>query len=307
MTSDDLILKGKMDEWGPFGTNEGKFLIFSIGNPEEGHGFALPRTADDLYSQAVALRISLKSGSRYVAHIPWATDGAMELARDWAPHYIPVEELVERIIPFIASHQKNYAEMGLAHTRVLIYSGHGGNNPLIAFQNKIKEELHLEELIISSTDILANHIGEVVSELQKLATKLSKSNEKSVEDNVKLLSAILLSAGHAGHAEHSMCAAIDIVDFKKLDEMNKELSEDFEGTLAKYPPVGGLGGYLLSGGKYTEAFGTPKNDKHGLWKCLESLRTLNNGKIVVVRELGELLLDLVSTFFAEVILGKRKL
>ena len=307
MTSDNLLLKGKMDDWGPFGKDEGKFLIFSIGNPEEGHGYALPRTADDLFSQSVALRISLKSGSRYVAHIPWTTDGAKDVSKDWSPHYIPVEELAERIITFIAIHKENYAEMGLPHSRVLIYSGHGGNNPLIKFHDKIKNALNLEELIISSTDILANNIGEVVVEIQKLATRLSESNGKSVDNNVRLLSAILLSAGHAGHAEHSMCAAIGAVDFEKLEKMNEELSHDFEGTLTKYPPVGGLGGYLLSGGKYTEVFGTPKRDKHGLWKCLESLRTLNDGKVVVVPELGELLLDLVSTFFAEVILGKRKL
>lgn len=307
MTSDHLLLNGKMDDWGPFGRNEGKYLIFSIGNPEEGHGYALPRTSDDLFSQAVALRISLKSGSRYVAHIPWTTDGAKEVSKDWSPHYIPVEELADRIISFIGSHQQNYAEMGLPHKKILIYSGHGGNNSLANFQDKIKSELSLEDLIISSTDILASHIGDVIAELQILAGKLSESNGKSVEDNIKVLSAIILSAGHAGHAEHSMCAAIGVVDYEKLKKMNEQLSTDFEGTLAKYPPVGGLGGYLLNGGKYTEVFGTPKKDKHGLWKCLESLRTLNDGKVVVVPELGEMLLDLVSTFFAEVILEKRKL
>jgi len=40
---DEINLKGKMDNWGPYGKNEGKWLIFTVGNPNEGHGLALPR------------------------------------------------------------------------------------------------------------------------------------------------------------------------------------------------------------------------------------------------------------------------
>ncbi len=29
-------LDGKMSDWGPFGEHEGEWLIFSVGNPEEG-------------------------------------------------------------------------------------------------------------------------------------------------------------------------------------------------------------------------------------------------------------------------------
>jgi len=48
----------------------------------------------------------------------------------------------------------------------------------------------------------------------------------------------------------------------------------------------GLGGFLIAGGEYTKALGTKYNDKFGLWNCLKRLRTLNNGKVRVIKELG---------------------
>ena len=59
--NNELSLEGKMDNWGPFGENEGKWLIFSMGNPEEGHGYALPRNIDDLVGQYTALLFSSRS------------------------------------------------------------------------------------------------------------------------------------------------------------------------------------------------------------------------------------------------------
>ena len=103
-----ILLEGKMDDWGPFGINEGKWLIFSIGNPVEGHGYALPRNIDDLHSQRVAHLISCKTGARYVAHIPWATDNFTSIATDWAPKSIPIEELVGNMIEFMRFHIEIY-------------------------------------------------------------------------------------------------------------------------------------------------------------------------------------------------------
>ena len=79
-----------------------------------------------------------------------------------------------------------------------------------------------------------------------------------------------------------------------------------EEALKKWPPVGGLGGYLLNGGKYLDAFGTPEDDRHGLWNCLKGLREINDGQVLVVPELGKLMIDLASTYFADVLTGKRK-
>jgi len=44
----------------------------------------------------------------------------------------------------------------------------------------------------------------------------------------------------------------------------------------------------LAGGKYTEALGTEDNDRYGLWNCLNGLKTLDEGRLVIAPELGTL-------------------
>jgi len=297
----EIKLDGKMDDWGPFGKNEGKWLIFSIGNPYEGHGYALPRNMDDFFSQRVAHLISCKTGSRYVAHIPWATDGAGEVATDWAPKYIPIQELSNRLIEYLRIHIDAYKEMGLPANRVFIFTGHGGNNVLADYTNEIKQALNLQSLIIATTDEIEKNVNKIMEASKDLTTKLAqKGGDKRAI--AKTLVRILLSAGHASHMEHSIAAAIGVLDEKKLEEMNALLSEDFEKALAKWPPIGGLGGYLLAGGKYAEALGTEKNDKFGLWNCLKGLKEIDEGKLKPIKELGEMIINTTVDYFSEILL-----
>ena len=298
-----ISLEGKMDDWGPFGKNEGKWLIFSIGNPVEGHGYALPRNIDDLLSQRVAHLISCKTGGRYVGHIPWATDNFTSIAKDWAPKSIPVKEIVKNIIDFIKFHTEIYKKMDLPTSRILIYSGHGGNNPLIHYVKEIRDVLQLERLIISTTeDIAEDNIDRIMVELDKLSIDLATKggNPRQIK---RILIKVLLSTAHAGHFEHSLGAALGVLDEEKLKIMNEELERDFESALNKWPPIGGLGGFLIAGGEYTEALGTNDNDKFGLWNCLKRLRTLDNGKVRIFKELGELIINLLVEYYSEIIMS----
>ena len=292
-----------MDDWGPFGNNEGKWLIFSIGNPVEGHGYALPRNIDDLHSQRVAHLISCKTGARYVGHIPWATDNFTSIAKDWAPKSIPVEDIVKNIIDFIKFHAEIYKEMDLPASRIVIYSGHGGNNPLVHYTKEIQDALNLKKLIISTTEGIAEeNIDRVINELGKLSIEIAGKGENPRQIRRTLIQ-ILLSAAHAGHFEHSLGAALGVLDEEKLNIMNEELERDFNAALNKWPSIGGLGGFLLAGGEYTEALGTKDNDKFGLWNCLKRLRRLDNGKVRVIKELGELIINLLVEYYSEIILN----
>jgi len=303
LENNEISLEGKMNDWGPFGEREGKWLIFSIGNPEEGHGYALSRNIDDLHSQRIAHLISCKTGARYVAHIPWTTDNAGPVARDWSPKSIPVEQCVKNIIKFLNYHIQLYKEINLPASRVLIYSGHGGNNPLVDHKKEIKDALKLEKLIISSTEGIAeDNVDRILIEMEKLSSRITPKGEDQRKIKMKLYK-ILMSAGHAGHFEHSLGAALGVLDEAKLEVMNKALEKDFEAALNQWPPLGGLGGFLLKGGKYIDAFGTKKEDKHGLWKCLNTLRRLNHGKIIVVKELGELVINLLVEHYSGLILN----
>lgn len=300
----EYSLEGKMDDWGPYGENEGKWLVFSIGNPVEGHGYALPRNIDDLHAQRVAHLISCKTGARYIAHIPWTTDNAEPgAARDWAPKSIPVKQLVENVKQYIKYHIEIYKEMGLPASRILIYSGHGGNNPLVLYTNEIKTYLGVDELIISSTEGVADEIiDRVLQELEKLTVEMVSEGENPRKLK-RIFIKILMSIGHASHFEHSLGAALGVLDEEKLIVMNKLLERDFDAALNKWPPIGGLGGFLIRGGKYLKAFGTKEEDKHGLWKCLKGLRRLDEGRIKVVKELGDLIIKLLVEYYSNMILN----
>lgn len=302
MSEQKISLKGKMDDWGPFGKDEGKWLIFSIGNPEEGHGYALPRIIDDFFSQRVAHLISCKTGSRYCAHIPWGTDNFVSIARDWAPRIIPVEELVENLKSFIKYFIDIYKAMGLPASRVLIFSGHGGNDPLANYREELQTSLNLEKLLMAPSEDLADkNMERILTELDELSKKIAKEGEKPSKIKRQLVT-ILTTAGHAGHFEHSIGAALGVLDGKKLKIMNEELANDFEGALDKWPPLGGLGGFLLAGKRYTDLIGTEENDPHGLWNCLKSLRKLDKGKVKPVKELGELIINLLVEYYSEILL-----
>jgi len=299
----ELSLEGKMDDWGPFGKNEGKWLIFSIGNPEEGHGYALPRNIDDLVAQHTAHLISLKSGGRYVAHIPWATDYIVDLATDWAPKIIPVEELVENLKDFLKYHIEIFKKMGLPASRIFIYSAHGGNNPLAQFAEDIKKDLNLDKVLIASTeDTGASETlaKSVLEGLAKISLELAP-NEGEARKLRRIYAKIINGISHASHFEHSAAAALGVLDKEKLKIMNEELERDFEKAIKKWPPIGGLGGYITAGGKY-EVLGTKDNDEYGHWNCLKILRKLNNGKITPVKELGKLLIEKVAEFYANLLI-----
>ena len=300
----ELSLEGKMDDWGPFGKNEGKWLIFSIGNPEEGHGYALPRNIDDLVAQYTAHLIALKSGGRYVAHIPWATDYFVDIAKDWAPKIIPVEELVEKLKKFLKYHIEIFKQMGLPASRVFIYSGHGGNNPLSQYAENIKNELNLEKILIPSTDDTGASetlAKSVLEGLAKISSEIAP-NEGEARKLRRTFAKIINGASHASHFEHSAAAALGVLDEEKLKIMNQELERDFEAAIKKWPPIGGLGGYITAGGKY-EILGTKDNDEHGLWNGLKILRKLDGGKIKPIKELGKLLIEEVAEFYANLLIS----
>src|SRR5271157_794680 len=141
-------LEGKMSDWGPFGEHEGEWLIFSVGNPEEGHGYALPRTMDDLAAKEIAHRVMMKTGQRHAGHIPYATDHCGELAKNWSPRYVPVETFIAKLKEYVKMHLDMFRDMGIPTSKVAIISSHGGNDEMVDFKDEVQQELGLEKLLI---------------------------------------------------------------------------------------------------------------------------------------------------------------
>lgn len=289
-------LKNKMDEWGPFEEKECKWLLFSVGNPWEGHGLALPKAIDDFHAKTAARELELHTGQRYVGHIPYTTDRAGSVAKDWAPYYIPWQEFLEKCIGYMKYHIDIIRDRGEEVPYVMLLTGHGGNDDITheKYQKEIEERLGLEKFVGITALISRDDAGLVLQEVKKLAERIINEEKerfgcKTSKDLTDFYTKVLLSAGHASHVEHSLGAALGLCDMKKVEIMNELLEKDFEEGLKKWPPIGGLGGYLLAGGKYTEALGTKEDDKFGLWNCLEGLKNINDGKLVIAPELGSLI------------------
>ncbi|MHA1725874.1 MAG: hypothetical protein ACTSXH_13760 [Promethearchaeota archaeon] len=294
----ELDLKEKMNDWGPWEEKESKCLIFSVGNPNEGHGYAMPRNIDDLHAKKAAHDLEFTTGQRHVAHIPYTTDRCGPVAKAWAPAFIPFEEFLDKSIQFMKYHINLIKERGDEISLVLLLTGHGGNAQLLErkYQKLIEKELEVKKFRAVTALVDRKDAGVVLEEVKKLAneminTKGTRFGFNNADELADFYFKILLSAGHASHAEHSLAAALNVLDMKKVEIMNELLSKDFEAALRKWPAIGGLGGYLLAGGKYTEALGTEDNDKFGLWNCLKGLREINEGKLVVAPELGHLIHD----------------
>ena len=285
----------KMDNLGPFEAKESKWLLFSIGNPYERHGFALTKNIDDLHAKHAAHELEIHTGQRYVAHIPYTTDRCGDVARDWAPYYIPWEELYTKSVDFMRYFIDIIRNRGEEVELVMLITGHGGNGNLLErkCQKEIQKELEVKKFIAKTAHVSRKNAVRVLEEVKILANetieiKTSQFGYDNAEDLADFYTRLLLSAGHASHAEHSLGAALGACDMKKVEIMNALLEKDFEKALKRWPALGGLGGYLLAGGKYTEALGTEDDDKYGLWHCLNGIKTLNNGKLVVLPELGTL-------------------
>jgi hypothetical protein len=60
-----------------------------------------------------------------------------------------------------------------------------------------------------------------------------------------------------------------------------------------------LSGFILKGAKFTDAMGTPDNNKFGFWNAYRGLWEIDHGRIVVRKELGEMILDLAVNFIVE--------
>ncbi len=289
-------MSDKIENLGPFEAKESKWLLFSVGNPYERHGLALPLATDDFHAKRAAYDLELAIGQKYLAHIPYTTDRCGPVAKDWAPYYISWEEFYRKTIDFIKYYIDLLRSRGEEVSYAMLLVSHGGNADIMErkYQREMQKELDLKKFFsITAHDSRKNAVR-VLEEVKKFSNAIiEKEGERhgcyTPEDLTDLYTKILLSTGHASHTEHSLIAAMGLCDMKKVEIMNSLLEKNFEAALKRWPALGGLGGYLLAGGKYTEALGTEVNDKYNLWNCLNGLKTLNNGKLIVDPELGALI------------------
>ncbi|MHA1714912.1 MAG: hypothetical protein ACTSXP_04660, partial [Promethearchaeota archaeon] len=272
MNLDFLDLKGKMDRWGPFTGTLGT-LIFSIGNMNEGHGPALSPDNDSRCANFVANRVAEITGARFIAHIPYTTDRVGDIAKDWSPGYIPMDECVVKSVEFVKSYCQDIREAGINFEKILIIVGHGGNNGIEKYTewNEIKDEFDLTSIIFSSTFNI--DLGEILRLLEPF----------SEETRMLYLG---IRPGHADTMEHSIAVLYNGVDFGKLHIINEFIKKNgVDAALKKWPVLGGLGGYLKFGGPRYE----PLKRISGLKACLKKFE--EDAAIFIYPEFAKLVME----------------
>ncbi|MFX0124322.1 MAG: hypothetical protein ACFFAE_11840 [Candidatus Hodarchaeota archaeon] len=270
--SDFLNLKGKMDDWGPFEQVSSNTLIFSIGNPWEGHGPALSPDNDSRCANFVAYYVSERSGAKFVAHIPYTTDQVGDIALDWSPVYIPMEECVNKCVDYIKYHCKILQEIGITFSRILIINGHGGNYGLEKFSiwDELRSKFGLSDLIFVNT-----YEVDIDEALQ---------SQKYSEETCDAYLIAVETRGHADTIEHSLATLYGGIDYGKFYQMNNFIKGGTEAALKKWPVLGGLGGYIKFGGERYDPL-----RKVGLERCLRQFE--EDGQIFLFPELAQIIME----------------
>lgn len=249
-----LNLKGKMQDWGPFTRETLETLVFSIGNPWEGHGPALCPDNDSRCANFVAYHVSERAGARFVAHIPYTTDRVGEIAKDWAPGYLPMDECVKKSVEFVRFHCKAYKDQGIPFSKILIVVGHGGNNGIEKYPewDGLKKEFNLTDILFTGTFNV--DVGKILQALEPYSDETRTAYMTAAQ-----------GAGHAHSLEHSIASLYGGVDWGKFHTMNQFIKDHgSDEALKKWPCLGGLGGYIKFGGEQYEPL-----RKVGLGNCLK--------------------------------------
>ena len=257
------MTREEIERYGKFPRERRRVFIFSVGNDFEAHGPALPPEIDSIMARMLANQFAINTGTYYVGHIPYTSDRVGEIARAWSPLHIDFDLFVRKTIDFI---KQAMSKFPWEAERIIIFIGHGGLIPLLMMGDDLTKEFGVKTRIgfvagVGSVEIPQN---------------------MEARDTVEK---ILAGAGeHAYILEHSVAAALGVLDFEKLEKLNQETEKDPEEVLKAHPALAGLGGYQL--------FGDAK--KYGCLKEVGLEFVLNDflkrRKIVVSRELGEILI-----------------
>ena len=257
-----MLSSESQKESGPFNSRNRRVLVFSIGAGNESHGAALPSNIDDYASIITATTVAMRLGFTYVGHLPYSSDRAGELARDWNPGYIARDKLKKRVLEDVRraidlqkEFQANVASL------VVVVSGHGGNNFLEEEEAAISEGLGVP--------------FRYVRPFPGGSSIWSKRHGR-------------LEITHADDGEHSLGLYLGLLDKRKLRKINDIARRDPKEAIRQNPAIMGLAYYVLpelSGGEY-EDLGARHKELLGTAR-----KFLRNRRVVVDYGAGKKLID----------------
>ncbi|MHC4738406.1 MAG: hypothetical protein ACYS9Y_05830 [Planctomycetota bacterium] len=228
-------LEKRINTYGPFPPTRRKIVIFSTGNDYEDHGPALAAASDTHFAQAFCTGAALRTGIRYLAHAPFTTDLAGQCSKLFCPVYLPAQQYFDKTADFctmILDAVKPRPEGVL-----ILVPWHG--------QHIMAEKIDVfaKRLRVKKARLIPDIVGDAAMCLIRADYKDSKIRElvqEAVEGNI---------FQHAGLLDYSVAEALGHLDRAKLDLLRKEMEQDLEKALRKYPAVSSQAGYIRYGGK----------------------------------------------------------
>jgi creatinine amidohydrolase/Fe(II)-dependent formamide hydrolase-like protein len=249
-------------ENGPFDAGNRRVLVFSIGAGNESHGAALSSNIDDYAAIEIATDASLRLGLTYVGHLPYSSDRAGRIAKDWNPGYMPRKALLRMMTADLKRAILVQSRLGNEPSHVVVISGHGGNNFL-------KEE----------EASLGRELGTPFHYVPPFQGSLRMKSKKGGRIQIT----------HADDGEHSVGLYLGLLDKRKLRTINELAKKDPEQALRQNPAIMGLGYYVLphlGGARYEDLRSRHKELVRAALKFVNSDR-----RIVADYDVGERIME----------------
>lgn len=266
-----IVSSEQLDGYGPYTSEARRIAMFSVANDFEAHGYPMPPHTDSLLARNWCNLIARKIGASYIAHIPYSTDTAGEIARNWSPDYIPFEEFYSKLVDFVKWHVER---LSFKPEKIIIIIGHGGNRDLPARDDDLSKALGLP-----TTSLSAGVSGPLVyPEFEALDA---------------VIEIVAKGGEHAYILEYSLIAHLGHLDYEKLDALNEVAAKDPLEALRRWPAIAGLGGFIEHGGSEFDWL----KQNEGFQVALADFK--ERRKIIVDAELGRRATELVVDHFCE--------
>jgi creatinine amidohydrolase/Fe(II)-dependent formamide hydrolase-like protein len=273
--SDLKVSNEQLEACGPYDPAARKIAMFSVANDFEAHGLPMPPHTDSLLASSWCNLIARRIGASYIAHIPYATDTAGDIALNWSPIYIPFEEFCAKVEEFVKWH---VGRLSFKPEKIVIIIGHGGNRDLP-----------------ERDDDLTKAVGVPVTCLNPgVSGPLVYPGFEPLD---AVLEIVAKGGEHAYILEYSLIAHLGHLDYANLDVLNEVAAKDPLEALRRWPAIAGLGGYVEFGGP---EFNWLKQNE-GFRVAVEDFK--KRREIIVDPELGRLATELIVSHFCERMVG----
>jgi hypothetical protein len=227
-------LEQRLDTYGPFPPGRDRIVLFSTGCDREDHGPAMAPGSDTLFAQAFCSGAALRTGIRYIAHVPFTTDISDESFPLFCPVALTQEEFFEQTADYCAMilDTVNPRPEGVC----IHIPWHGQQ----IMEKRIDE--FASRLKVRGARLIADIVGDSLKRFSE------KDYEKSSLRDLVREGIEGRHFQHAGFFDYCVAEALGHLDKAKLDRLRRDMERDLEGTLRKYPAVHNLAGYVRYGG-----------------------------------------------------------